>query len=78
MSKLTKKQLNAQKEAYARDMREIHAIDAASAEGEIIDEIEAQNKAERTRGGMFEDAYGGPLVVSDESTKALAHARIAA
>jgi hypothetical protein len=78
MSKLTNKQRIAQEDAYARDMREIHAMDLASAESEILDEIEADNKAKRTRGGVFAEAYGGPLVVSNESTKALAHARIAA
>jgi hypothetical protein len=78
MSKLTNKQRLAQEEAYAREMQEIHAIDLASAKSEILDEIEADNKAKRTHGGMFADAYGGPLVVSNESTKALAHARIAA
>ena len=77
MLKLTKKQLNAQEEAYARDMREIQAMDLASAESEILDEIEADHAATRTRGGMFEDAYGGPIVVSDESTKALARSRVA-
>ena len=76
MSKLTKKQLNAQ-EAYAREMREIQAMDLASAESEILAEIEAENKAERTRGGMFEDAYGGPIVAPDESTRALARSRVA-
>jgi hypothetical protein len=78
MSKLTNKQRIAQEKAYAREMQEIHAMDLASAESEILDEIEADNKAKRTHGGMFEDAYGGPLVVPDESTKALAQARIAA
>jgi hypothetical protein len=66
MTKLTKKQLNAQEEeAYARDMREIQAMDLASAESAIIVELEVENKDERTRGGMFEDAYGGPIVVSN-------------
>jgi hypothetical protein len=78
MSKLTNKQRIKQEEAYARDMREIQAMDLASAEAEILDEIEADNKAKRTHGGIFQDAYGGPLVVPDESTKALAQARIAA
>ena len=77
MSKLTKKQLNAQEEAYARDMREIQAMDLASAESEILAELETANKAERTHGGMFEDAYGGPIVVSDESTRALARSSVA-
>jgi hypothetical protein len=78
MSKLTNKQRIKQEEAYARDMREIQAMSLASAEAEILDEIEADNKAKRTHGGIFQDAYGGPLVVPDESTKALAQARIAA
>jgi len=78
MSKLTNKQRIKQEEAYARDMREIQAMALASAEAEILDEIEADNKAKRTHGGIFQDAYGGPLVVPDESTKALAQARIAA
>jgi hypothetical protein len=77
MSKLTNKQRIAQEEAYARDMREIHAIHLAQAESEILVEIEAANKAERTHDGMFEDAYGGPLVVPNESTKALARRRVA-
>lgn len=76
MSKLTKKQRIAQEEAYAREMLEIKAMDLASSEAEILDEIREEKKAERTHGGMFEDAYGGPLVVSDESTKALAQNRI--
>jgi hypothetical protein len=77
MSKLTNKQRIAQEEAYYREMRELKAIDLARAEQQILAEIEAENKAKRTHGGMFEDAYGGPLVVSDESTKELAQARIA-
>ena len=79
MYTLTKKQriARAQDEAYARDMQEIKSMELASAEAEILDEIEAENKALRTRGGIFEDACGGPLVVSDESTKALARSRVA-
>jgi hypothetical protein len=76
MSKLTNKQRIKQEEAYARDMREIQAMALTSAEAEILDEIEAENKAERTHGGMFEDAYGGPLVVSDACTQALARSRV--
>ncbi len=77
MSKFTNKQRLAQEEAYAREMREINAMDLASAESEILHEIEADNKAKRTHGGMLQDSYGGPLVVPDESTKALAQARLA-
>jgi hypothetical protein len=58
-------------------MREIQAMDLASAESEILAELEAANKAERTRDGMFQDAYGEPIVVSNESTRSLARSRVA-
>ena len=64
MLKITKKQRIAQEEAYAKEMQELEIIDNMAAEKEILKEIEAEAKAERTRGGMFEDAYGGPLVIS--------------
>jgi hypothetical protein len=52
-------------------------MDLASAESEILAELEAANKAERTRDGMFQDAYGEPIVVSNESTRSLARSRVA-
>ena len=64
MLKITKKQRIAQEEAYAKEMRELEIMDNMAAEKEILKEIEAAAVFERTRGNMFEDAYGGPLVIS--------------
>ena len=75
MSKLTKKQRIAHEEAYARDMREIHAQDVRDEEAKIVAEIAAEDVDHRTRGGFFEDAYGGPIVCSDEVTRDLAYRR---
>lgn len=62
MLKMTKKQRIAQEEAYAKEMRELEIMDNSATEKEILKEIEAVAVSERTRGGMFEDAYSGPLV----------------
>jgi hypothetical protein len=75
MSTLTKKQRIKQEEAYASEMQALKALDFAVEERQIIYEIDAEKSAERTRHGLFEDAYGGPLVVSDECTRALALTR---
>lgn len=72
MSKLTKKQRIAQEEAYARDMREIHAQDVRDEEAKIVAEIAAEEVEQRTRGGFFQDSYGGPTVVACALTRQLA------
>ena len=53
---------------------EARAVD--DAEKQIVEEIAHAGKMERTRGGFFEDSYGGPLVAADEVTQDLAKARL--
>jgi hypothetical protein len=75
MSTLTKKQRIKQEEAYASEMQALKTLDFAESQRQIVSEIDAESIAERTRHGLFQDAYSGPLVVSDECTRALALTR---
>lgn len=76
MQKLTKKQRIAQEESWAQEMLALEARAVDDAEKQIVEEIAHAEKMGRTRGGFFEDSYGGRLVVADEVTQDLAKARL--